>query len=59
MILPDLAGNRYALQAGSRFEQAAGQLNQLMVQRHLLTAVAPLQDLFDADFLPTTEPAAP
>ena len=59
VILPDLAGNRYALRTGSRFEQAAGRLNRLMVQRHLLAAVDPLQDLFDADFLPGAEPAAP
>jgi hypothetical protein len=30
-----------------------------MVQRHLLPAVVPLQGLFVADFLPTTEPSAP
>lgn len=59
VILPDLTGNRYALRAGSRFEQAAARLSQLMVQRRLLAAVDPLQDLFDADFLPGTEPAAP
>jgi NitT/TauT family transport system substrate-binding protein len=59
VILPDLTGNRYALRTDSRFEQAAGRLNQLMVQRHLLAAVDPLQNLFDADFLPGTEPAAP
>lgn len=55
VILPSLAGNRYALHSGSRFEQAAQRLERLMVERGLLAAPDDLRHLFVADYLPAAE----
>lgn len=55
IILPGLAGNRYALRSGSRFEQAAQRLERLMVRRGLLSAPDDLRRLFVADYLPAAE----
>ena len=55
VILPNLAGNRYALRDGSRFEQAARRLERLMVQRRLLATPDDLHHLFAADYLPPVD----
>ncbi|WP_440940996.1 ABC transporter substrate-binding protein [Immundisolibacter sp.] len=52
VILPNLAGNHYALRSGSRFEQAAERLERLMVQRELLPTPDDLKHLFVDDYLP-------
>jgi NitT/TauT family transport system substrate-binding protein len=53
VTLPELAGNRYALQPGSRFEVAAQRLHRLMVERGMLVKPDALTGLFTADYLPT------
>jgi len=53
VTLPELAGNRYALQPGSRFEVAAQRLHRVMVERGMLVKPDALTGLFTADYLPT------
>lgn len=54
VTLPDLAGNRYALRGGSRFDAAVQRVHRLMLERGMLARPDPLTDLFRADFLPAT-----
>jgi NitT/TauT family transport system substrate-binding protein len=52
VTLPELTGNRYALQPGSRFEVAAQRVHRLMVERGMLVKPDTLTGLFTADYLP-------
>lgn len=59
IVQPNLAGNRYALTPGSRFEAAAHRLHSLMIERHLLPGPDPLEGLLSADYLPLREAHGP
>lgn len=59
IVQPWLAGNRYALVPGSRFDAAVHHLHALMLERHLLPRPDPLQGLFSADYLPPPEALGP
>ena len=59
VVMPDLAGNRYALGGNSRFEQAVHRLHELMVERALLPHPDNLDNLYTAAYLPAPKPATP
>lgn len=52
VTLPELTGNRYALQPGSRFDVAAQRVHRLMIERGMLTEQDTLVGLFTGDYLP-------
>ena len=55
VTLPDLAGNRYALGPGSRFQSATQRLNELMVERGILANPDPLDHINSPAYLPTPD----
>ncbi len=59
VTVPEVAGNRYALQAGSRFDDAARRVYRLMTERGMLARPDSLDGLFSAEFLPLPRAAAP
>lgn len=59
VALPDLAGNRYALQPDSRFAAAARRVHALMLQRGMLARPDPLTDLFRTEYLPVSAAMQP
>ncbi len=59
IVQPWLAGNRYALTPGSRFDAAVQQLHALMIERRMLPRPDPLEGLFSADYLPLQEARGP
>lgn len=56
VALPDLPQNRTPLAPSARMTAASQALNELMVRRHLLPRADPLDQLFDASYLPDREP---
>lgn len=58
VTLPDLAGNRYALGGGSRFQKATQRLNKLMVERGFLAHPDPLDHISSPAYLPTSDAAS-
>jgi NitT/TauT family transport system substrate-binding protein len=59
VTVPDLGGNRYALQAGSRFDAAARRVYRLMTDRGMLTRPDALDPIYSAEFLLVTRAAPP
>jgi NitT/TauT family transport system substrate-binding protein len=59
VTVPDIGGNRYALQDRSRFDVAARRVYRLMTERGMLGRPDALDGLYSADFLPIARGSPP